>query len=66
MNDFFMILFKTFVFLLSYAFISKAVLKFLKKRNPSAKLWDIEIIAVSVVSSVIITSAIKHIFKLFI
>jgi hypothetical protein len=36
------------------------------KRNPSAKLWDVEIIAVSVISAVFITSVFKHILKLFI
>jgi len=66
MNDFFMILFKTAVFLISYAFISRAALKFFRKRNSSAKLWDIEIISVSAVLAVIVTSAVKHIFKLFI
>ncbi len=66
MNDFFMILLKSGVFLISYAVISRAVLRFLQKRNPSAKLWDIEIIAVSAVFSVIVTSLVKHILKFFI
>ena len=66
MNDLYLILFKTTVFILSYFAVSKGVLKFFKKRNPSAKLTDIEIIAVSVVPAAFITSAAKHIFKLFI
>ncbi|PKL18631.1 MAG: hypothetical protein CVV49_04955 [Spirochaetae bacterium HGW-Spirochaetae-5] len=66
MNDFFMILFKAVVFLVSFAIISRVVLRFMQRRNPSAKLWDIEIIAVSAVFSVIVTSMVKHIFKIFI
>jgi hypothetical protein len=66
MNDFFMILFKAGVFLISYSVISRVVFRFLHKRNLSARYWDIEIIAVSAVFSVIVTSLIKHIFKLFI
>jgi hypothetical protein len=36
------------------------------KRNPSSKLWDVEIIVVSVISAFFITSAFKHILKVFI
>jgi len=66
MNDFLMILFKTGVFLFSYMLISREVFKFFKKRNPSAERWDVEIIVVSVISAVLITSVVKHVFKLFI
>jgi len=66
MKDFYLILFKTAVFIISYAIVSKKTLKFFKTRNLSAELWDVEIITVSVISAVIITSAIKYIFKLFI
>ena len=66
MNDFFMILTKTAVFLISYFLVSKYVLKFFKKRNPSAELRDVEIIVVSIFFSVFITSAVKHILKIFI
>lgn len=66
MNDFFMILFKTAVFLISYSAVSKFAFNYFKKRNPSAELWDVEIIAVSAISAVFITSAAKHLFKFFI
>ncbi len=66
MNDFFLILFKTSVFIISYIAVSGRVLKYFQRRNTSAKITDIEIIAVSAVISAIITSAAKHILKLFI
>jgi len=66
MNVILMVLFKAAVFLFSYIAISRSVLKFFKKRNPSAELTDIEIIAVSVVSAAFITSAAKYILKHFI
>jgi len=66
MNDITLILFKTALFLVSYAFISKKAFKFLKKKNPDATLWDVEIVAVAVIAAVIITSAGKHILKIFI
>ncbi|MCL1864686.1 MAG: hypothetical protein FWF73_02620 [Spirochaetes bacterium] len=66
MNDFFIILSKTAVFIISFIFISKIVLTFIKKRNPSAARWDIEVIAVSTIIAAIITSIFKHIIKIFI
>jgi len=66
MNDFFLILFKTAVFIVSYIAVSKAALKFFTKRNSSAKLWDVEIIVVSVISAVFLTSAAKYILRFFI
>ncbi len=66
MNDFFMILFKTAVFLISYSAVSRLTFNYFKKRNPAAEFWDVEIIAVSVISAVFITSIAKHLLKLFI
>ncbi len=66
MNDFLMIIFKTAVFLISYFIVSKYAFNYFKKRNPASEFWDVEIIAVSVVSAVIITSAAKFLIKLFI
>lgn len=66
MNDFFLILLKTAVFIISYLAVSRAALKYFIKRNPSANILDIEIVVVSVILSVSITSIVKHIFKLFI
>lgn len=65
MNDFFIIVFKTAVFVFSYFIISNRALKFFKKNNTSSDLYDIEIITVSVISSAFITSAAKHILKFF-
>jgi len=66
MNDFFIILFKTVVFIISYFAVSNYAFSYFKKRNPSAEFWDVEIIVVSVISAVFITSAAKYILKLFI
>ena len=66
MNDFFLILSKTVIFIISYIFISKIVLEFLKKRNPSANRWDIEVVVVSTIIAAIITSISKHVIKYFI
>jgi len=66
MNDFTLILSKTIIFALSFIFVSKIVLNVLKKRNQSAKRWDIEVVVVSVIIAAIITSIFKHIIKYFI
>jgi len=66
MNDFFIILFKTVIFIISYFTVSKFVFKFFKKRNLSAEFWDVEIIVVSVISAVIFTSIAKQVIKFFI
>lgn len=66
MNDFFLIIFKTSVFVISYMAVSNYALKFFIKRNSKAELWDVEIMAVSVISAAFITSFVKHFVKLFI
>ena len=66
MNDFFIILLKTVIFIISYIFISEIVLRILKKKNSSASRRDIEVVAVSVIIAAIITSIFKHIIKYFI
>jgi energy-converting hydrogenase Eha subunit A len=66
MNDFFIILLKTIIFIISFIFFSKIVLSFLKKRNPAAERWDIEVIAVTTIFAAIITAIFKHIIKFFI
>ena len=63
MNDFFIILSKTVIFVISFIFISKIVLYFLKKRNSSLKRWDIEVVVVSTIIAAIITSIFKHVIK---
>ena len=65
MNDFFTILFKTVIFVISFIVISKIFLVFFKKRNPDAKRWDIEVIVVSTLIAAIITSISKHVIKHF-
>ncbi len=66
MNSFFLILFKTAIFVISYIAVSKIMLNFFKRRNVNADFRDIEIVVVSVVSSAVITSVFRLIFKLFI
>ncbi|MCL2155248.1 MAG: hypothetical protein FWH53_06260 [Leptospirales bacterium] len=66
MNDFFIILSKTIIFIISFIIVSNIVLKFLKKRDSSVNRWDIEVIAVSTIIAAIITSFFKHIIKFFI
>ena len=62
MSDFFLILSKTIIFVVSFIVISKIVLEFLRKKNSSVKRWDIEVVAVSVIIAAIITSICKHVF----
>jgi hypothetical protein len=66
MNDFFIILSKTIIFIISFTLVSKFFLEFLKKRNPNANRWDIEVIVISTLIAAIITSIFKHIIKFFI
>ena len=66
MNDFFIILFKTVIFIISFIFFAKVVFRFLKKRNRSVNRWDIEVIVVATILAAIITAIFKHIIKFFI
>jgi hypothetical protein len=61
-----MIIFKTAVFIISFYFISKTALKIIRKRNPMAQLFDIEVVAVSVIFAAVITSVFKQIVKILI
>ena len=63
MSVFFLIIFKTAIFLISYYAVANITLNFLKKRKPFTDFWDIEVIVVSVIAAAFITSAIKSIIK---
>ena len=66
MNDFFIILTKTVIFIISFIFFAKVVFRFLKKRDPSVNRWDIEVIAAATILAAIITGIFKHIIKFFV
>ena len=66
MNDFFLVLSKTVIFVISFIFMSNIVFKFLKKRNSSVNRWDIEVIVVATIMAAIITSIFKRVVKYFI
>jgi hypothetical protein len=66
MNDFFIILTKTVIFIISFIFFAKVVFRFLKKRDPSVNRWDIEVIATAAILAAIITGIFKHIIKFFV
>lgn len=66
MNDFFIILIKTTVFIFCYITVSKALLKYVKRRNNSADYHDAEIIVISVIGSAVVTSIVKYIIRIFI
>jgi energy-converting hydrogenase Eha subunit A len=63
MNDFFLVLSKTIIFVISFIVTSKIVLEFLKNRNPAVKRWDIEVVVVSTIIAAFITSISKNIIK---
>ena len=64
MNDFFIILSKTAIFVISFIFMSKIVFDFLKKKNLDENRWDVEVIVVSTIIAAIITSIFKRVIKL--
>ena len=60
MNDIYLILYKTLIFILSYIVVSNIFYKFLKKKKESINLWDVEIIVISVITATLVTLFFKY------
>ncbi len=66
MNNALLIIIKVLVFTSSYYAVSYVALGIAKKKNSSASQWDVEIVAVSVIVAVVITSLVKHFIVRFV